>query len=228
MGNIFLVRHGQASFGADDYDQLSALGAQQCQRLGAFWQQRGQGFGAVFRGTLKRHVQSLDAITESMGGPPAGMVCGDGPSARPGLNEYDSHALIGALNLPPLPRETDANVAREHFRQLRLGLTAWMQGELVPHGMPSFVEFQAGVVTALNEAHTASRIGDVLMVSSGGPISVALAHVLKAPHDTAIALNMRLRNSAVCQLATTARGFDLTAFNALPHLHDEPAMMSHA
>ena len=26
MGTLYLVRHGQASFGADDYDKLSELG----------------------------------------------------------------------------------------------------------------------------------------------------------------------------------------------------------
>ena len=34
MGTLYLVRHGQASFGADDYDQLSPLGHQQALRLG--------------------------------------------------------------------------------------------------------------------------------------------------------------------------------------------------
>jgi broad specificity phosphatase PhoE len=227
MGNVYLVRHGQASFGADDYDQLSSLGAQQCVRLGRWWRQRRQAFDAVYRGTLKRHQQSLAAIDEGQ------MEASSAPwqahaAERVGLNEYDSHALIEALRLPPLPRTTDASVAREHFQQLRQALRAWTAGEIHPQGMPSFAAFQAGVVDVLREAHAASRSGDVLVVSSGGPISVAMAHVLQAPHDTALALNMRLRNSAICQLTTTARGFDMVAFNALPHLEDVPAMVTHA
>ena len=53
MGTLYLVRHGQASFGADDYDQLSPLGLQQAQRLGAHWLAHGQRFDTVLMGTLR-------------------------------------------------------------------------------------------------------------------------------------------------------------------------------
>ena len=35
MGQLLLVRHGQASFGAEDYDVLSETGWEQGRRLGA-------------------------------------------------------------------------------------------------------------------------------------------------------------------------------------------------
>jgi broad specificity phosphatase PhoE len=41
MGTLYLVRHGQASFGADDYDQLSELGGAGV-RLGEHWRAQGQ------------------------------------------------------------------------------------------------------------------------------------------------------------------------------------------
>ena len=53
MGTLHLVRHGQASFGSDDYDRLSDLGVRQCRRLGEYWAARGQRFSAVLRGTLR-------------------------------------------------------------------------------------------------------------------------------------------------------------------------------
>ena len=80
MGTLYLVRHGQASFGADDYDQLSALGRQQAVRLGEYWRGKGQHFDAVITGTLRRHAQIP-------GGPgPAGVCaaphdCGIAPEA---------------------------------------------------------------------------------------------------------------------------------------------------
>ena len=66
MGQLILVRHGQASFGADDYDQLSHLGTQQGIRLGGYWQQAASSparahsldFDAVLIGSLKRHRQT--------------------------------------------------------------------------------------------------------------------------------------------------------------------------
>ena len=51
MGMLYLVRHGQASFGAANYDQLSDLGQRQCQRLGKYFRDRGQRFDAVVRGS---------------------------------------------------------------------------------------------------------------------------------------------------------------------------------
>ena len=66
MGQLYLVRHGQASLGADDYDQLSALGAKQSQRLGEHWRAQGLQFDAVITGTLKRHAQTLHGDRKSV------------------------------------------------------------------------------------------------------------------------------------------------------------------
>src|SRR5689334_12964523 len=100
MGSLYLVRHGQASFGAADYDQLSAKGHEQCRHLGAYWRERGQRFDAVFTGTLKRHAQSLAGIVEG--------YAEDLPAvALPGLNEYDSEAVVRAIHPEPLGKPTD-------------------------------------------------------------------------------------------------------------------------
>eukprot|EP01137_Pigoraptor_chileana_P002731 Opistho-2@41962 len=97
MGTLYLVRHGQASFGAADYDQLSPLGHQQCVKLGEYWRARGQRFDAVLTGSLKRHAQSLAGIAEGLGQAPEPLVW-------PGLDEYDSEAVIRAIH--PAPLET--------------------------------------------------------------------------------------------------------------------------
>ena len=95
MGTLYLVRHGQASFGADDYDQLSALGQRQSERLGRYWAERGLRFDAVLTGTLKRHTQTWAGIAE-------GAELTHAPLAWPGLNEYDSEAVIRATGQAPL------------------------------------------------------------------------------------------------------------------------------
>ncbi|MFN3811865.1 MAG: histidine phosphatase family protein [Roseateles asaccharophilus] len=221
MGMLHLVRHGQASFGAADYDQLSPLGQQQCQRLGAFWRARGQRFNAVFSGTLKRHAQSLAALAEGWGGAlPAVNI-------RPGLDEYDSAALIRAIHPEPLAAPRDAEGVKQHFRLLRQGLLAWMRGDSAPQGMRSHAEFSAGVLATLEEVRAMGG-GEVLILSSGGPISCALAQVLQAPAESAIELNLRLRNSALSELVFNAQRLSLHSFNGLPHLQDEPALQSYA
>jgi len=211
MGSLYLVRHGQASFGAADYDQLSAKGHQQCRHLGAYWRERGQRFDAVFTGTLRRHAQSLAGIVEGYGE--------DLPAvALPGLNEYDSEAVVRAIHPGPLEAPTNPEAIKQHFRLLRQGLLAWMSGETAPVGMPSHVDFAAGVADALSRVLAPGVGKQVLIVSSGGPISTAVAQVLSAPPETCVELNLRIRNSAVTEFAFNPKRHHLVTFNTLPHL----------
>ena len=213
MGTLYLVRHGQASFGADDYDQLSDLGRRQCVQLGRYLHERGRRFDAVLTGTLKRHAQSLDGIAEGLGGTPE-------PQRWPGLDEYDSHAVIAAVHPQPLQRPDTPEMYRHHFRLLRDGLAGWMAGRVAPAGMPSYPDFVAGVTGALDHVRQ-QQDGDVLIVSSGGPISTAVGHVLGTSAETTIELNLRIRNSSVTEFAFTPKRHMLVTYNTLPHL-DHP------
>ncbi len=211
MGLLTLVRHGQASFGADDYDQLSDLGARQCRLLGEYWRQRGKRLSSVLVGTLNRHGQSLDAIRAGLGGELPD------PLLWPGLNEFDSEALIRAFQPGDFHRPRNAEEVKQYFRLLREGLRAWMAGETEPVGMSSYVDFSAGITAAL--AHVREQCqGEVLIVSSGGPISMAVAQVLGAPADAAIEMNLQIRNSALTEFVFSARRHTLLSFNHLPHL----------
>jgi broad specificity phosphatase PhoE len=216
MGTLYLVRHGQASFGAADYDQLSTLGTRQCEALGQWFAARGIVFHAVLRGTLRRHVQSLQAIAAGYGAaaPPAAL-----PEARawPGLNEYDSEALIRSVHAGPLARPDDPEAYRLHFRLLREALTRWTAGDITPAGMPSWPQFSAGVADALDHVRSTHQ-GPVLLVSSGGPIATAVHRVLGAPAAAMVELNLRIRNSALTEFAYSAGRHRLQSFNHLPHL----------
>lgn len=210
MGQLYLVRHGQASLGAADYDQLSALGLQQCQRLGEHWRAQGLRFDAVITGTLKRHAQTYEGIQHGLQHQSPALLW-------PGLNEYDSEAVIQAVHEGELVKPTTPEGYKQHFRQLRTGLMRWMQGEVTPQGMPSFADFQEGVVSALTHVREHCE-GNVLLVSSGGPISVAVAHVLGLDAMNTIELNLRIRNSAVSEFQFNPKRHHLVSFNTLAHL----------
>lgn len=212
MGTLYLVRHGQASFGADDYDRLSPRGHAQAQRLGAYWRERGLRFDAVLCGTLQRHRQTLEGIQQGLhGAAPA-------PLLMPGLNEYDSHALIHAVHPAPLPRPDTPALYKQHFRLLCDALAQWMGGTISPAGMPSWDDFSGGVRTALEHVRHHHTGQNVLLVSSGGPISTAVGEVLSTPPEVTIALNMRIRNSAVTEFSIAPKRLMLQTFNTLPHL----------
>lgn len=212
MGNLYLVRHGQASFGAVDYDNLSELGHRQSVRLGEYFAGKGLQFDAVITGTLKRHAQTWAGIAQG-----AGLT--HQPLEWPGLNEYDSEAVIKAIHPTPLEKPDTPEMYRHHFRLLRDGLTQWMNGVVSPQGMPSYDDFVRGVTSALEHVRK-SHTGNVLIVSSGGPISTAVGHVLGTTPETTIELNLRIRNSSVTELAYTPKRHMLVTYNTLPHLDD--------
>ena len=212
MGTLYLVRHGQASFGADDYDQLSERGRDQSVRLGEYWRERGLTFDTVFTGTLKRHRQTLEGIVQGLGGLAAPV------QAAPGLNEYDSEALLKAIHPMPLPKADTPELFRHHFRLLCDALAQWMGGTISPQDMPDWDTFSNGVHQVLDQVRHQHSGGNVLIVSSGGPISTAVGQVLGTSPEVTIALNMRLRNSAVTEFSTSPKRLMLQTFNTLNHL----------
>jgi broad specificity phosphatase PhoE len=214
MGTLYLVRHGQASFGTADYDRLSPLGHQQARRLGEYLGQRfereGVQINRVLMGSLTRHRETWEGIAQ-------GARWSHRAAIWPGLNEYDSEALIHAIHPEPLPKPDTPELYRHHFRLLRDALKVWMDGRVQPRGMPSYADFVGGVEAALDHVRQHCS-GNALIVSSGGPISTAVGRVLGTPPETTIELNLRIRNTALTEFAFTPKRHMLVTYNTLPHL----------
>src|SRR5215471_3539232 len=87
MGQIYLVRHGQASFGAADYDQLSELGVEQARVLGKWFAQCGTQFSRAITGNLKRHKQTAAACLSELDASPPVTAIGD-------FDEYDHDDVL--------------------------------------------------------------------------------------------------------------------------------------
>ena len=109
MGNLYLVRHGQASFGEADYDNLSDLGRRQSLCLGTYFKLRRMGFDLVIMGRLRRHAQTWEAIAKGAG-------LSHTPLVWAGLDEYDSEALVKAIHPEPLEKPATPELYRQHFR----------------------------------------------------------------------------------------------------------------
>ncbi len=210
MGTLYLVRHGQASFGADDYDVLSELGTRQAVRLGEYFRHKGITFDAALTGTLQRQINTFAGICKGMGTQLQA-------TQWPGLNEYDSAAVIATIHPHKLEKPTSPEMYRSHFRLLRDGLKQWMDGVVSPRGMPDYNGFVNGVTSALDHVRK-NYTGNVLLVSSGGPIATAVGHVLGTSPETTIELNLRIRNSSVTEFAFTPKRHMLVTYNTLPHL----------
>jgi broad specificity phosphatase PhoE len=230
MGTLYLVRHGQASFGADDYDNLSELGHKQSLRLGEYFAGRGVAFDGLLAGTLRRQTQTLEGILKGMSrsaAPEANTAAAGGGDrihkagehlSWDGLNEYDAGAVIAAIHPQPLKKPGSPEEVRHHFRLLRDGLAQWMAGVVSPRGMPSYRDFVAGIAGALDHVRANHYGQKVLIVSSGGPISTAVGHVLGTSPEATIELNLRIRNSSITEFAFTPKRHMLVSYNAIPHL----------
>jgi broad specificity phosphatase PhoE len=223
VGTIYLVRHGQAAFGTDHYDRLTDTGFAQARLLGGYFARRQIRFDAVFTGTLRRQTETAQGIFEGH------LELGASPLQEtfPGLDEYKPEAIMMALTgtfpAPALEAaRRDPLVVREHFRVLREALLAWAEDRTQPEGMPVWQAFQDSAVAALVEARQRFSDGNVLIVSSGGPIAAIVAATLNAPPATAVELNLRIRNSSLTEFAATPRRHSLVSFNGLPHLDTQP------
>jgi len=218
--SLLLVRHGQASAGAADYDCLSGRGNEQCRRLGHWLARTGHEFDAVLIGGMKRHAQSAAAVAEAFeqaGGKPL-----PSPEVEPGFNEFDHHAVFESYSRANGGREEVQRAAREGIDALapliRAALRAWARGEI--EGVPeSWSRFGERVVAA-GERAAARPEQRVLVLTSGGVAARIAQAALGAPDETAVHLNMSLRNSALVELHRLDGGLALGSWNAVPHLHD--------
>lgn len=212
MAELTLVRHGQASFGSDDYDQLSHLGRQQSRWLGEYFASHGEGFDCAVLGDLKRHQQTFEAVCEGMGQEPDSLQ-------MPGLNEFDFESLIKAYihSYPDQAPGPDTSV-REYYRLLKRVMMLWMADELEGELPESWAGFEDRVVSVLQFVQREYKGARVLAVSSGGAIAMAISHVLRCPSETVVELNLQQKNSGFAHMFFNEKAFRLTGFNHVPHL----------
>jgi broad specificity phosphatase PhoE len=222
VAELYVVRHGQASFGAANYDKLSELGWQQARWLGQWFTQQGVQFDRLVTGTLVRHNETLAGILQGMQLGTNDALNGEQSSAPTGareiagLNEYDSSVMLKA-RLGEFSEQDLSKDRRFYFRELREALYEWTEAQLQPPNYQSFIQFRAGVVDGLTQA-CAPGAQRVLLVSSGGPISNMVGHVLQTPNRVTVDLNLQTRNASITQFAFNERGLNLMSFNNVPHL----------
>lgn len=212
MAVLYLVRHGQASFSAENYDCLSELGYRQSAWLGEYFAERGIVFSRAVCGTLERQRQTARAILAAMGQ--------DGVALEhPGWNEYSGDALHRAYLGEGWSKARAKGDVRAFYRTLKAALTDWSQDKL-PGPLPeTWQEFGARVRAAMAAA-CADLPADalVLAATSGGAIGRGVADLVNAPAQTAIELNLQFRNSGFCEIFFSPRSMRLMSFNCIPHL----------
>jgi len=211
MAQLYLVRHGQASFGAQDYDQLSDIGIKQAELLGQFCQEREISFDMVVTGSMKRHHQTADGILK--------FAQTNGKRVEnTAWNEFDFESVIKAylVRYPDLtpPKGAQRSV---YYRLLKSAMQEWAQGHLVD-GLPeTWIEFQSRVAAATAQIQSAGS-KNVLVATSGGAIAIMLMNLLGVSVQQAIDFNLQIKNTSVNHFFFSDKGYQLSTFNAVSHL----------
>ena len=237
MSVLTLIRHGQASFFAANYDQLSELGERQSRALGEYWARRELKFHEVYTGPRVRQRHSAELAVAAAR--QAGQTCPE-PLVLQDLDEYDLNGLTRLL-APELCRKNAefAEVVERHLRSegtermrdfqgmFEPLLLYWQSGMAAEQNMETWPAFRGRVQRAIRQFQENGGNGRrVAVFTSGGFIGSAVQLALAAPDRTALELHWRLRNGSLTEFAFTRDRFTLDSFNTVPHL-DDPALWSY-
>lgn len=216
MTSLYLVRHGQASLGANNYDELSTAGREQATLLGQHFHALNMRFEQVVSGTLVRQIDTAQSILSAYHASNA-----HAPALRrdPRFNEYDFEPILKTYAFINGIAEMPLKDPRQFYRFLQGALNAWVGGALASPAIPDWHVFsqrcQAGLAALASSVSNDSR---ALVVTSGGVIASLVANALGADPLKFVELNLTIRNAAITRLEKTERGWSLVTFNALPHL----------
>ncbi|MGO2035655.1 MAG: histidine phosphatase family protein [Brevibacterium sp.] len=216
MSIIYLVRHGQASFGTDDYDRLSELGREQSRITGGHLAAQEVTPTHIIHGEMLRQRQTAEGIQTGLGTELT-------PQIGTGWNEYQAWELTGALPDPDPRAQHDSKVFQA---ELERGAARWASGEHDSDYSETFAEFTSRVDRALAEACAAMSSGEsTIVVSSAGAIAWTAARLLGGGFDQWMAFNRVTVNTGITRIITGRSGTSLVSFNE--HGHQSPAMVTY-
>jgi broad specificity phosphatase PhoE len=214
VSRILLVRHGQASFGAADYDNLSPTGHEQSRVLGAALAARGLTPDRVVVGRMRRHAQTAVGVLEG-----AGWTAE--PVVDAGWDEFDHDQVLGVHDEPTtVEGESEKAAFQRWFEE---ATRRWTSGEHEEAYDESFAAFTARVDAAMARlAQSLPDRGTAVVLTSGGAIAWTVAALLA--DDTAARTDLWLRlnpvsiNTGTSTIVRGRRGTTLVSFNAHDHL----------
>lgn len=233
MSTLTLVRHGQATPFEADTDCLSPLGERQARALAHSWLERDVTFTEAYSGTLVRQLRTAETVSQVFR--EAGRTFPD-VRADERLREYDAEGILRGV-APSLVRESsefaqlwrDSEAHREtpqrnrSFQRMLEALMAhWLSAGEVPAGVESWGAFSSRTQSAFQEILRSSGSNRrVVVFTSGGVIGLAVQLALKAPDESAFALNWRVKNASRTEFTFGGGRLSLDAFNVTGHLEEE-------
>jgi broad specificity phosphatase PhoE len=214
MPTVLLVRHGQASFGAADYDLLSDLGRRQAEIVAASLAERGYNPSRLVSGTLRRQLETAEAF--AVPGAP-------GLEVEPRWNEYHADDVLAHHSDSALRLEADGageTMTNRGFQAaLEPALAEWVAHAERSPTSQTWPQFSGAGAAALRDLTADLGAGETaVIVTSGGAIAAVVGALLGAPAEVFAALNRTLVNAGVTKIAIGSSGINVVSVNDHSHL----------
>ena len=209
MSQVLLIRHGQASWGAPDYDVLSGRGHEQSRVLGKALASRALVPSLVMSGAMRRQQDTAD-----------GLVASAGWSLQVEVDrDWDEMDHQGVLSRQPRTFDGSEPTPREFLTWFDTATRRWTSGEHDQEYDESFPAFGDRVRSAFDRLLACLGPSETaVVVTSGGPIAWTCADLL----DGGVALHVRLAavilNASVTKVVVGSAGSTLVSFNEHSHL----------
>lgn len=212
MPVIYLLRHGQASFGTSDYDVLSDLGRLQADVAGLELARRRLRSPVVMSGSLRRQRDTAAIAAAALGVEPAGV------DAR--FDEFDAHAAVEAhLGVSGATAGMSSGEFQQHLDQV---MAAWMES-----GDERWRSFVDGACAALEDlAASLPRGSDAVVATSAGVTAAIAGRLLGADAAGVISMNRVSVNASISTVVSGSRGLSLVTFNDHAHVLGERSLLT--
>lgn len=222
MATIYLIRHGQAQFGMEEYDALSPTGIEQAKVLGKSLLERKIIPTKIISGAMKRHQQTMDFCLEQMQIEITDKITNDD------WNEFDHRDIIAKYE----PRYKDIEELKkdifldkspkEKITEILVGaVTRWTSGQHNDYN-ESWTSFCERVKNGLQKIENETQKEDVVFVfSSGGSISVIMQKILDLSVQKTFEMQLNIANCSITKLKTSSRGTQLLSFSDYAHFDGE-------
>lgn len=227
MSELYMIRHGQASFGEENYDRLSPLGVMQAEIIARHWVRIGRKIDAIYVGGMKRQIDTAGALVS---------VYKETQMSVPEIisdeafDEYDS-ASVFETQLPGMIEENpsiseklaDIYTDKRTFQLLfEEAMNRWVSGTCDMPGVVTWRGFNDRVIKGVRQIMKAQGAKKRLAIfTSGGPISVVVQEALNLTDKSAMVLSWQIMNASITRFKYNTRGLAMAGFNDITHLELE-------
>ncbi len=229
MGAVYLIRHGQASFGSSNYDRLSDTGRLQAAHCGRYLAAKGLRIDHWFSGTLERQRDTVRLALDAMDSDSIESDTMDRDMVEviedAGFNEFDHQAVMANI-LPVLSHEPEISAfingeidRKRHFQKVfERVVETWVSQDQweAMESWSDVVKRVSGAAERVIEMAGSSK--NIAVVTSGGPIAGMLASVLQLSPLAAIQLNWSIANTSITKIFYSGSRRSVGYFNHYAYL----------